>query len=137
MAAIEVTPAGMQLYEVVVTDTDYESHHEVSVPDELLGRLDTRDLALQDLVLTAMAFLLDREGQDALSARIDLGDVASRYEGFVEELPRRARERSTEGRPPTGQHVTDRDAPAGDDRLRADVERDQAEGRASRQERRL
>lgn len=137
MTAIEVTPAGTQLYRVVITDTEYDSRHEVSVPDDLLGRLDTRDVAMQDVVRAAVELLLDREGQDALDASVDLGAVVARDPDLLEEIPRQARRRATDRTPPPGQHVDDREAPSGDERLRREVEQEQDRGRVSEQERRL
>ena len=137
MAAIEVTPAGNQLYQVVVTDGGYESRHRLTVPDELVRRMDTGGVAMQDVVLAATEFLLEREGHDELPPEIDLGAVADRYDGFVEQIPVRARERASGEAPPTGAHVDDREEPTGDERLRADVERDQQAGQASRQDRRF
>ena len=136
MAAIEVIPAGTQLYEVVIRDADYESRHDVTVPDELVRRMDTERVAMQDIVLTAVEFLLEREGHDSLQSEIDLGAAADRHEGLVDQIPDRARERATSTNPPTGMHVDDREELAGDDRLLADVEEDQQAGRASTQERR-
>jgi hypothetical protein len=133
---IDVTPAGNQLYQVDIEDQEGTSQHEVGVPDALLMRLDVRGLAMHDVVHAAVEFLIEQVGRDDLDADIDLGVEAERYERFEEEVPARARERAS-AEPQTEEGSTDPDAPTGDERLVAEVQQEQREGRASRPDRRL
>ena len=136
MTRIEVTPAGNQLYQVDIEDGEGRSQHEIGVPDALLMRLDVRGLAMRDVVHAAVDFLVDQVGRQALDAEVDLGIEAERYEGFDEEVPARARQRASSDEPPTGMRTVDRDAPRGNERLVAEVEEEQRQGRASQPERR-
>jgi hypothetical protein len=137
MTAIEIVPAGNQRYQVEIEDDEGRSRHEVDVPDDLRDRLDTEGIAMQDVVRAAVEFLIDQEGRQRLDRQIDLGDVAARYEGFVEVVPEQAHRRATDAEPPTGQRVTERDDRSSDERLVDEVRQEQAEGRRRRQERRL
>lgn len=134
MTAIDVTPAGNRLFQVDIRDAEGESRHEVTVPDELVEQLDTDGLALQDLVLASVDFLTSIEGRQSLDAAISLGDVAERYDGFVDQVSAAARERATDSGQPTGYRAEGQaDGPtrSGDDRLVAEVRDEQTSGQAS------
>jgi hypothetical protein len=131
MAAINVTPAGNQLYEVDIRDQQGGSQHEISVPDALLDRMDTDGIAVQDIVRAAVEFLTTRQSREDLDVDIDLSAMADRYEEFVVQVPARARELATDQGPPTGIHTADRDEPTGDERLVAEVRAEQADGQAT------
>ncbi|MFO7779026.1 MAG: hypothetical protein R6V28_11790 [Nitriliruptoraceae bacterium] len=136
MTRIDVTPAGNQLYQVDIEDREGRSRHEVGVPDALLMRLDVRGLAMRDVVHAAVDFLVEQVGRQDLDPEVDLGVEAERYQGFDEQVPARARQRASSAEPPTGMRTTDRDAPSGNERLLAEVEEEQRQGRASHPERR-
>jgi hypothetical protein len=137
MTRIDVTPAGNQLYQVDIEDEEGSSQHELGVPDALLMRLDVRGLAMHDVVHVAVEFLVEQVGRQQLDAEIDLGNEAARYESFDEEVPARARERASSVEPPTGMGTSDPDAPTSNERLVAEVQQEQRDGRASRPDRRL
>lgn len=127
MTAIDVTPAGNQLYAVDIRDEDGSSSHTVTVPDHFLERLDTEGVAVQDLVFAALAFLTSREGHQELDEQVDLAEVAERYEGFTERIADLARQRSLRGL--EGDDAAGGDErPSGDDRLLAEVEQEQRDG---------
>ena len=128
MTAIDVIPAGNQLYEVEVRDEDGTSTHQVSVADHFLEALDADGVAAQDLVFAAMAFLADREGHHELDDRIELAELADRYEGFTDRIADLARQRTLhEAR----RQDEPSDEPTGDERLLAEVEREQRDGDVS------
>jgi hypothetical protein len=125
MTAIDVTPAGNQLYAVDIRDEDGSSSHTVTVPDHFLERLDTDGVAVQDLVFAALAFLTAREGHHELDEQVDLAEVAERYEGFTERISDLARQRTLQG---VDDDTRDAQRPSGDERLLAEVRREQREG---------
>jgi hypothetical protein len=140
MTAIDVTPAGNQLFQVDIRDEEGESRHQISVPDGLMDQLDTDGLAMQDLILASVDFLTTRESRQDLDPSISLGDVAERYDDFTEAVPAMARERATTEGQPTGYRAegqTDEPTLSGDDRLLAEVRDEQAEGQAARQDERF
>ncbi len=126
MTAIDVTPAGNQLYSVEIRDEDGSSSHTVTVPDHFIEQLDTDGVSVQDLVFAALAFLTSREGHHELDEQVDLAEVAQRYEGFTERIGALARQRTLQGI----EADTDdgEDHPTGDDRLLAEVEQEQERG---------
>ena len=128
MTAIDVVPAGDQLYEVEVRDADGTSSHQVSVSDDFLEELDTEGVAAQDVVFAAMAFLADREGHHELDDRIELAELAGRYEGFTHRIADLARQGTLrEAR----RQSEPSDEPTGNERLLEDVQREQRDGEAS------
>lgn len=136
MTAIDVTPAGNQLFQVDIRDAQGESRHEFTVPDDLLMQLDTDGLALQDIVFASVQFLTSREDREDLAPRVSLADVAERYDDFAEQVPELARARATDEQPPTGaradQGRADEDTPlTGRERLVAETKEAQANGQAS------
>jgi hypothetical protein len=136
MTAIDVTPAGNQLFQVDVKDADGDSRHEVTVSDDLLMKLDTDGLAMQDIVFASVQFLTSREDREDLPPRIDLSEVAERYDGFVEQVPELARARQTDDEPMHGsrarQELAEEDqALTGRERLIAETKEAQANGQAS------
>jgi hypothetical protein len=129
MSSIQVTPAGNQLYEVEIHDPEgTTTQHTVTLGDALLDRVAIDDVPMRDVVVAAIEFLTARESRDALDREIDLTAVADRYEGFVEEVPARARVLAA-GEP--SHPVDEAERPTGDDRLLAEVEEEQARGDAS------
>jgi hypothetical protein len=129
MSTIQVTPAGNQLYEVEISDPEgTTTQHTVTLGDELVDRVATDDVPMQDVVVAAMEFLTGRESRETLDREIDLAAVADRYEGFVEEVPARAR--ILADREPS-HPVDEPERPTGDDRLLAEVKEEQADGDAS------
>jgi hypothetical protein len=129
MTAIDVIPAGNQLYEVEVRDADGTSTHQVSVADHFLEQLDVDGVAAQDIVFAAMAFLADREGHHELDDRIELAELAGRYEGFTDRIADLARQGTLREARRQGEPS---DEPTGDERLLEEVKREQQEGDASR-----
>jgi hypothetical protein len=125
MTAIDVTPAGNQLYSVDIRDEDGSSTHTVTVPDQFLDQVNTDGVSVQDLVFAALAFLTSREGHHELDEQVDLAEVAERYEGFTERIAALARQRTLQGAQDTG---TGDERPSGDDRLLAEVKQEQREG---------
>lgn len=136
MTTIDVTPAGNQLFQVDVKDADGDSRHEVTVSDDLLMRLDTGGLALQDIVFASLQFLTSREDRQDLPPRIHLAEVAERYDDFVDRVPELARARASDDQPMHGsrarQELADEDQPlTGRERLIAETKEAQANGQAS------
>lgn len=129
MTAIDIVPAGNQLYEVEISDQDGTSRHEVSVADSFLDELDTDGVAAQDLIFAAVAFLTDREGHHELDDRIELSQVADRYEGFRDRIADLARQRTLhEAR---REDPSEASQPSGDERLLDEVRREQQAGEVS------
>ena len=128
MTAIDVIPAGNQLYEVEVHDADGTSTHQVSVADDFLESLDADGVAAQDLVFAAMAFLADREGHHELDDRIELAELAERYEGFTDRIADLARQRTLQEARRADEPS---DEPTGDERLLEEVEQEQRDGDVS------
>jgi hypothetical protein len=126
MTAIDVVPAGNQLYEVEVRDSDGTSTHQVSVADDFLASLDTEGIAAQDVVFAAIAFLTDREGHHELDERFDLTEMADRYEGFADRIADLARQGTLQQARREGQ--PEPSEPTGDERLLQEVREEQRAG---------
>jgi hypothetical protein len=132
MSTIDVTAAGDQRYQVDIRDDEQVTDHDVGVPDELVARLDTDGLAMRDIVAAAVEFLIGREGRDGLDHEIDLGEVARRHPDLLQVVPQRARELAAQPDAPPRDETRD-----SDERLIAEVEREQEAGEASEPTRRL
>lgn len=130
MAAIEVTPAGNHLYEARIQDGEGESTHQVTVPDDIVSRMDTEGVSMRDVVTAAVEFLAGREDRETLDDHIDLAEAARRYDDFLALIPSRARELATV---PDAQLTPDDEPapPTGDERLRQEVDAEQREGDAT------
>lgn len=135
MTAINVIPAGNQLYQIEVDQEGDTSTHDLTIPDDLFAHVDTQVVAMQDVALSAVEQLIDLEGRDALAPHIDLAAAAARHDDFVERVTAEAEQRATTATSPDGWQVTEADAPSGDDRLLAEVRAEQDEGEVSRAER--
>lgn len=131
MTAIDITPAGNHLYQVDISDGDGESHHELTVPDDLVERWQIDEIAMNDVVLAAVDLLVARDGRQSLDERIDLADVAVEDPELIERIPEHAHQRATEQSTPSNLHRTDPDEPSGDERLLEEVKQEQAEGSVS------
>jgi hypothetical protein len=133
MSTIQVTAAGNQLYEVEIHDPEGSStQHTVTLGDGLLDRVAVDDVPMRDVVAAAVEFLSGHEGRQELDREIDLSAAAARYDGFLDEVPARAR--SLASQPAALQTDDERaaaDAPSGDERLLAEVRREQADGDAT------
>lgn len=76
MAEITVEPLGNEVYRVTVEQAGSTSTHEVILSgDEAPGR---PGVATEELIEASFRFLLDREPQEAILRRFELG-VISRY----------------------------------------------------------
>ncbi len=135
MAAINVIPAGNQLYQVEIDQDGDTSTHELTIPDGLFTHVDTQVVSMQDVALSAVDQLVTLDGRDALDHHIDLGAAAARHDEFVERVTAEAEQRATTTSPPDGWQATEADAPSGDDRLLAEVRAEQDAGEVSRPER--
>ena len=137
MTAINVIPAGNQLYQVEIDQDGDTSTHELTVPDDLFTHVDTQVVSMRDVAVSAVEQLVRLEGRDALEPHIDLGAAAVRHDEFVERVTAEAEQRATTATSPDGWQVTEADQPSGDDRLLAEVRAEQDEGEVSRPERGL
>jgi hypothetical protein len=137
MPSIEVTPAGNQLYEVELRDTQGASHHTVSVDDRLVDTLATDDVSMQDVVIASMEFLTGREAREELDREIDLAAIAERYDGFTEQVPARAQVLADQETAPPVDDDGAEGEPTGDDRLLAEVKSEQERGEVDQGQRRL
>ncbi len=135
MAAINVIPAGNQLYQVEIDQDGDTSTHELTIPDDLFTHVDSQVVSMQDVALAAVDQLVSLEGRDALDHHIDLGAAAARHDEFVERVTTQAEQVATTMTPPDGWQVTEADAPSGDDRLLAEVQAEQEAGEVSSSER--
>ncbi len=129
MTSIDVVPAGNQLYEVEIRDEDGTSTHQVSVADSFLDHLDSEGVSAQDLVFAAVAFLADREGHHELDDRIELAEVAERYEGFTDRIADLAHQGILQQARREGE--AEESAPSGDERLLQEVREEQRQGEVS------
>lgn len=129
MTAIDVVPAGNQLYEVEIRDEDGTSTHQVSVADEFLDQLDTQGVAAQDVVFAAMALLNDRGGHHELDEHIELAEVAQRFQGFSDRIADLARQNTL--REARREGIAEPDEPSSDERLLEEVREEQRAGDVS------
>jgi hypothetical protein len=129
---IDVTPTENQLYEVDIRDATGASQHEIGLPDDLLDRLELREVAAKDVLVASVELVLDRVGRHALDREVDLAALLERYPELVDQIPSRVRERER-AQPPT-LDTPPPDEPTQHDRLTAEVEQEQEEGRASTQD---
>jgi hypothetical protein len=129
---IDVTPTDNQLYEVEIRDATGSSRHEVGLPDDLLDRLQLREVAAKDVLVASVELVLDRVGRDALDREVDLAALLDRYPELVDQIPARVRERE-QAQPPT-LDTAPADEPTPHDRLTTEVEQEQQLGQASNQD---
>ena len=137
MATVNVTPAGNKLFQVEIHDETGDSTHEVGVPDGFPARVGVEDAALQDVVLAAVRYLLERRDRDQLENRFSLQDVAESYPDFTESVSRRVKDIATGMTPPTDMHVADEERVDADERLVEQVREEQEAGQATPGQRRL
>ena len=135
MTAINVIPAGNQLYQVEIDQDGDTSTHELTIPDDLFTHVDPQVVSMQDVALSAVDQLVRLEGRDALDRHIDLGAAAARHGEFLERVTAVAEQRATTATSPDGWQVSEADRPSGDDRLLAEVRAEQEDGEVSRPER--
>lgn len=134
--ALNVTPAGNNLFQVEVEDTrpgtTNRTSFEVAVPDGFMDDLALEDgAATQDVVLEAVRFVLDRtDDPDQVSGRLHLDELAEQYPGFTESLGRRLAEGGG-GAPTDRQHTASRTGQSSDERLVEETRQAQADGDAT------
>jgi hypothetical protein len=133
MTTIDVTPAGNQLYQVDLEDANGVSRHEVGLPDALLDRMDLEGVAAREVLVAAVELLLDRVGRDGLDREVDLASAADQYDGLVDQIPARVRERADAAPPTLDTDPAERQRKS-HDRLVAEVEREQHSGQTSTQD---
>jgi hypothetical protein len=85
MAQIVTHAVGEQLYEVEVTDRGAIHRFRVSVPDDLLERVDADPASI---VRATFAFLLEREPVDSILGTFDCSVVSRYFPDYEAELPR-------------------------------------------------
>lgn len=129
---IDVIPGENQLYEVDIEDATGASRHEVGLPDELLDRLELREVAAAEVLVAAVELVLDRVGRHGLDREVDLASFLDRYPELVDQIPARVRERDA-AQPPT-LDTAPADEPTQHDRLLAEVGHEQQAGQASNQD---
>ena len=137
MATVNVTPAGNRLFQVEIHDETGQSSHEVGVPDGFAARAGVEDAAMQDVVLAAVRYLLERRDRSEIEGAFSLQDIAENYPDFTESMSRRVADIATGQTPPTNLHVADEDRPDADERLVEQVRAEQAAGEATPGQRRL
>jgi hypothetical protein len=89
MSEIEVTPLEPGAYGVRVMEGDTETHHRVTVPDELLDTLGVRDVEPEAVVRESFAFLLEREPATSILGEFSLDAITRYFPEYPTELPRR------------------------------------------------
>ncbi|MDQ4071565.1 MAG: hypothetical protein M3088_01645 [Actinomycetota bacterium] len=89
MADLGITSTGPGEFRVAVRDADPPTSHHVTVPEDLVERLDLPEDDLERVVRESFEFLLEREPASSIMTEFSL-DVISRYfPEYEEELPRR------------------------------------------------
>lgn len=129
---IDVTPTDNQLYQVDIEDATGASRHEIGLPDELLDRLQLREVAAKDVLVASVELVLDRVGRHALDREVDLAAYLDQYPELADQIPARVRERE-QAQPPT-LDTAPADEPTQHDRLTTEVEQEQEAGQASTQD---
>jgi hypothetical protein len=89
MSQIEVTPLEPGAYAVRVAEGDTETHHRVTVPDELLDDLGLPDADREAVVRESFAFLLEREPATSILGEFSLDAITRYFPEYTAELPRR------------------------------------------------
>lgn len=84
MAEIEVNPIGEGVYRVTVEESRSSSTHEVTVPEEQASRYP--DTSTERLIEASFRFLLDREPQESIMSRFDLGVISRFFPEYESKL---------------------------------------------------
>ncbi len=89
MADIGITSTGPREFQVEVRGADPETSHHVTVPEDLIERLDLPEDDLERVVRESFEFLLEREPASSIMSEFSLDVISGYFPEYEEELPRR------------------------------------------------
>ena len=85
---IHVEEIGESQFKVTVSDSGSSTTHQVTVPEELYGRLTGGSVSRAKCVEAAFRFLLDREPKEAILSSFDLPLISHYFPEFEQEFAR-------------------------------------------------
>lgn len=89
MADIDITSTGPREFQVEVRGADGGTSHHVTVPEDLIERLDLPEEDLERVVRESFEFLLEREPASSIMSEFSLDVISGYFPEYEEELPRR------------------------------------------------
>ncbi len=89
MADIDITSTGPREFQVEVGGADGGTSHHVTVPEDLIERLDLPEDDLERVVRESFEFLLEREPASSIMSEFSLDVISGYFPEYEEELPRR------------------------------------------------
>lgn len=89
MAEISITSMGPREFGVQVRESDLETSHRVTVPQDLIDDLQLDEDDLEPVVRESFEFLLEREPPSSILDEFSLNDISRYFPEYSEELTRR------------------------------------------------
>jgi len=89
MTDIVITSTGPREFRVAVRGSEGETSHDVTVPDDLIAKLDLPEDDLERVVRESFEFLLEREPASSIMSEFSLDVIPGYFPEYEEELPRR------------------------------------------------
>lgn len=89
MADIDITPTGPREFQVEVRDSDGDTSHRVTVPENMIEKLNLPEDDLERVVRESFEFLLEREPASSIMSEFSLDVISGYFPEYEEELPRR------------------------------------------------
>lgn len=86
MTDVAITPLDERRFGVAITEGENTTHHEVSVPQEMLDDLVLPPDDAERLVRESVAFLLEREPSTSIRHAFSLNDIASYFPEYPAEI---------------------------------------------------
>lgn len=87
MADIDVTPVGPREFEVAVVGSGTE--HRVTVPEDLIEKMNLPGDDLERVVRESFEFLLEREPASSIMPEFSLDVIPNYFPEYEQELPKR------------------------------------------------
>jgi hypothetical protein len=95
LIAVKLTDGGDPMrFEVVVSDGDGSSRHQVTARAADIARLAPPATPAEDIIEASFRFLLDREPKESILGRFDLTVISRYFPDYEAKLPRYLERRS-------------------------------------------
>jgi len=75
-------PTSPDTIEVVVTENNSKTTHQVTVPDALYQKLTNGTISKEECVKAAFKFLLDRESKESIMTKFELSVISTYFPEF-------------------------------------------------------
>jgi len=75
-------PASPDTFEVIITDNNSKTTHQVTVPDALYQKLTNGTISKEECAKAAFKFLLDRESKESIMSTFELSVISEYFPEF-------------------------------------------------------